>query len=99
MATYTHRSTRRIISLAVLGMLAIAVVAGQANANLPADATSAYVSSADAATLVIDLTQLRQADVQPKLLDTFLSKPSRAEKSLDRLAGSPDTRVTPAPNH
>jgi hypothetical protein len=74
-------------------------VASQANANLPTDATSAYVSSTDAATLVIDLAQLRHADVQPKLLDAFLSQPSRVEKNLDRLAESPDTRLTPASNH
>lgn len=95
---YAHTSTRRIISLAVLGMLAIAVVAGQANANLSTDAASSYVSSADAEALVIDLTQLRQADVQLKLMDAFLSKPSQVEKNLDRLAESPGTRVMPATN-
>ena len=79
------RSLKSIAGLVVLSVLAIAVVAGQANANLPAVATAANVGMHESSHLILDLSQLRQPEAASNLLHVFLTSPTRAEKNLDRL--------------
>ena len=80
------RSSKNVAGLAVLSILAIAVVAGQAKANLPAEATAANISMTESSHLILELSQLRQPLAASKLMEALLTSPTRVEKNLDRLA-------------
>ena len=83
-------SIKGTAGLAVLGLLTIAIVAGQADANLPGAATAdADISATVAPHIIFSASELREYQKLPQVLDTFLAFPERVEQTIERLGERP----------
>lgn len=95
--------TKGLLSLAVLLMFTVALIAGQARANLPAEisATSDFGLSTRSS-VILDSASLQKIHSLPYAVDTILALPIDIELSIDDLtlqtgnaddAGSDDSAV------
>jgi len=78
--------TKGLLSLAVLLMFTVALIAGQARANLPAEisATSDFALSTRSS-VILDSESLQKIHALPYLVDTFLALPIDIELSIEEL--------------
>ena len=104
MNSHFDQLTKGLISLTVMLMFTIALIAGQARANLPAAATAAPDSGlATRMSIILDTELLRQIDwLPPHVVDTIFALPIDIEFSIKELrlrsgnaedAGSDDSSV------
>jgi hypothetical protein len=97
----TSPMAKSTAGLAVLGLLTIAIVAGQAEANLPAAAKAdADISRNTAPHIVFSASELQEYQRLPAVLDTFLALPKRVELTIDLLGERPETaEIVVSPLH
>jgi len=78
--------TNGLVPVAVLLLLVVALVAGQARANLPGQVTAAAVPTLSAHTRVI-LSAAMRNNIQslPQIVDTILTLPADIEISINAL--------------
>jgi hypothetical protein len=75
--------TNGLVPVAVLLLLVIALVAGQARANLPHHVTAAAVPTLSAQTSVIlNGEMLRKIESLPQIVDTLLALPADIELTI-----------------
>jgi len=75
-----------MLSLAVILMFAAALVADQARANLPEDATApADFSESARGGILLDAELLRKIDSVPSLIGTIFTLPSEVDSCIDSL--------------
>jgi len=68
--------TKGLLSLAVILMLTVALIAGQARANLPAEVSkSPEFSLATELNIILDAETLQKIDALPHVVDTILALP------------------------
>lgn len=80
----TSQINSGVAGLTVLGLLTVAFVAGQAEANLAADvAASAAFDRSDNTVLVLRSYNLGRIQKLPQMLDTFLAFPMHVEQTLE----------------
>ena len=91
--------TKGLLSLAVILMFTVALVAGQARANLPADATAAAnFGGTTRIGIILDTESLQKIDASLHIVEKILALPIDIEFSINELrirtgnaaAGGPD---------
>jgi hypothetical protein len=76
--------TKGLLSMAVIIMFTVALVAGQARANLPAEVSStADFGLATRMSVMLDSGSLQQIRMPPIAIDTILALPIDLELSID----------------
>ena len=86
MTSRTDQLTKGLISLAVLLMLAAALIADQARANLPAaDAATADMTAGTRGGILLDADTLRKIDSLPYTLGRMLPLPIATDLCIDIL--------------
>jgi hypothetical protein len=90
--------TKGLISLAVMLMFTVALIAGQARANLPAEAAAnADFARATQVSIALDTEALQMIDALTHVIDTVLALPIDIELTLRKGsaedAGSDDASV------
>ncbi len=75
--------TNGLVPIAVLLLLLVALVAGQARANLPGQVTAAAIPSLSARTNIILSTEmLKNIESLPQIVDTILALPAKLEITI-----------------
>jgi hypothetical protein len=102
MDSNTSKFATSKIGLAVLGLLTIAIIAGQADANLPAEATaSAQFEQSGKTHIILNAQQLERIEELPQVLDTVMAIPRRIKLTVDVLGerdnGNNANEVTESP--
>ncbi len=78
--------TKALLSLAVILMFTVALIAGQARANLPAEvSTTADFSLATRVSIILDTESLQKIDSLLHVVDTILALPIDMELSINEL--------------
>ncbi len=78
--------TNGLVPVAVLLLLVVALVAGQARANLPQQVTAAAVPTLSAHTSVILNAEMRRKiEALPQIVDTLLALPAEIELTINTL--------------
>ena len=78
--------TKGIISLAIILMFTIALIAGQARANLPAEASvNTDFARATEVSIALDTESLQKIDALAHLIDTMLALPIDSSRGKARL--------------
>ncbi len=78
--------TNGLVPVAVLLLLVVALVAGQARANLPHQVTAAAVPTLSAhTTVILNAQMLRKIESLPQIVDTFLALPADIEVTISTL--------------
>ena len=82
--------TKGLLSLAVMLMFTIALIAGQARANLPAEVSaSSDFSSATRLSIVLEHGSLQHLESLPYVIDTMLALPIDIELGIGELTLRP----------
>ncbi|MGI9202814.1 MAG: hypothetical protein ACR2Q3_02320 [Woeseiaceae bacterium] len=71
------------IPIAVMVLLAAALIAGQARANLPYEHRSAPVPAAVPVKIVLNTEMLKRLDALPAVVDSLLAMPINIELRID----------------
>ncbi len=78
--------TNGLVPIVVLLLLVVALVAGQARANLPGHVTAAALPSLSArASIILNTEMLRNIESLPPILDTILALPANIEITINTL--------------
>ncbi len=78
--------TKALLSLAVILMFTIALIAGQARANLPAEVSAnSDFGSATRMSIILDQESLQYIQSLPYVVDTMLALPIDIELSIGEL--------------
>jgi hypothetical protein len=85
------RLTSGWIPVSVLILFAIALVAGQARANLPDEITAAPVLPVATTSVnsALSINSLKKLDALPLAIDTFLALPSELSVRMDNRVATP----------
>ena len=79
--------TKGLLSLTVIIMFTVALIAGQARANLPADvSTTADFSIATEMSVILHSESLQKVGLLPHAIDTMLALPIDIEPSIYELS-------------
>jgi hypothetical protein len=78
--------TNGLVPIVVLLLLVVALVAGQARANLPGQVTAAAIPSLSARTnIVLSTEMLKTIESLPQIVDTILALPASIEITINKL--------------
>ncbi len=78
--------TNGLVPVAVLLLLVVALVAGQARANLPGQVTAAAVPTLSAHThVILNAAMLNKIQSLPQIVDTILTLPADIEITINAL--------------
>lgn len=81
--------------LIVLALLLVAIVAGQAEGNLPPEATAAGSLEGSSSThLILSIEQIERMEKLPQVLERVLFAPKRLDDSIDLLTERNDAQHT-----
>jgi hypothetical protein len=78
--------TNGLVPIVVLLLLVVALVAGQARANLPGHVTAAAIPALSAhSTIILDAATRRKIESLPQIVDTILALPADIEITINAL--------------
>lgn len=78
--------TNGLVPIAVLLLLVVALVAGQARANLPGQVTAAANPSLSArTTIILNTEMLKNIESLPQIVESILALPAKLEITIDML--------------